>query len=64
MVTPHRLRHSNATMQILAGVPLIVVSDRLGHAPIAISVDTYAHVAREADRAAATRIAELLGESA
>jgi hypothetical protein len=31
---------------------------------IAITADTYAHVTREADRAAADRIAELLGETA
>ena len=63
-LTPHGLRHTNATLLILAGVPLKVVSERLGHASVAITADVYAHVTIEADRSAADRIAELLADSA
>jgi len=56
-ITPHGLL-------ILAGVPLKVVSDRLGHASVAITADVYAHVTAEADRSAAERMAELLADSA
>ncbi|MDQ4099507.1 MAG: tyrosine-type recombinase/integrase, partial [Chloroflexota bacterium] len=63
-LTPHGLRHTNATLLILAGVPLKVVSERLGHASVAITADVYAHVTVEADRSAADRIAELLADSA
>lgn len=52
-LTPHGLRHTGATLMILAGVPLVVVSRRLGHATIAITADVYAHVSQDADRDAA-----------
>jgi integrase len=42
---------------LAAGVPLKVVSDRLGHSSIAITADTYSHVSVEVDRAAADQIA-------
>ncbi len=60
-LTPHGCRHTSATLLILAGVPLKVVSDRLGHASMAITADVYGHVTAEADRSAADRLAELLG---
>ncbi len=40
----HGLRHTHATMLLEAGVPLKVVSERLGHSSIAITADTYQHV--------------------
>lgn len=30
--TVHSLRHTNITMQIAAGVPIVTVKDRAGHA--------------------------------
>jgi integrase len=59
-LTPHGCRHTSATLLILAGVPLKVVSERLGHASVAITADVYGHVTAEADRSAADRLAELL----
>jgi integrase len=53
----HALRHGHATTALEAGVPLKVVSDRLGHSSIAITADTYSHVSVEVDRAAAEQIA-------
>jgi integrase len=40
----HGLRHTHATMLLEAGVPLKVVSERLGHSTISITADTYQHV--------------------
>jgi integrase len=38
------LRHSAATIMLMAGIPLKVVSERLGHSSIKITADTYQHV--------------------
>ncbi len=40
----HDLRHSHATLLLLAGVHPKIVSERLGHASIAITLDIYSHV--------------------
>lgn len=49
----HDLRHSHATHLIRAGVPIKDISDRLGHASTAFTMDTYAHVLPDSRRAAA-----------
>ena len=56
----HDLRHSFATAALEAGVPLKVVSDRLGHASINITGDTYSHVRPEVDQEAANLVANLI----
>ena len=43
----HDLRHVHATHLLLAGVPVHVVADRLGHADPAITLRVYAHVLRQ-----------------
>lgn len=58
---PYDLRHTAASMQIAAGVPIEVVSKRLGHRNISITVDTYGHLLPEANRDAARRVDEFLG---
>lgn len=40
----HDLRHTYATLAIQAGIPIKVVSESLGHADIATTLRTYAHV--------------------
>ena len=40
----HDLRHAHATLMMARGVHPKVVSERLGHAGIAITLDTYSHV--------------------
>ncbi|MEM7674458.1 MAG: tyrosine-type recombinase/integrase [Myxococcota bacterium] len=42
--TLHEIRHSHATMLLEAGTPIKVVQLRLGHADIATTISTYAHV--------------------
>jgi integrase len=53
----HALRHGHATAALQAGIPMKVVSERLGHSGIAITADTYSHVSIDVDRAAAAKIA-------
>ena len=43
-ITFHGLRHTSATLLLLAGVPAKVVSERLGHKKIAMTLDVYSHV--------------------
>ena len=40
----HDLRHASATFMLQAGVPLQMVSQRLGHSRTSTTTDTYAHV--------------------
>jgi integrase len=49
----HALRHGHATHLRNGGADLEVVSERLGHAGIAITADTYTHRDRESQRKAA-----------
>jgi integrase len=58
----HDLRHTWATLALLAGVHPKVVSERLGHATTSITLDIYSHVQPELDAHAATAVAELFGE--
>jgi integrase len=56
----HGLRHSYATLALASGVNPRIVSARLGHATVALTLDVYSHVLPQADQEAAERIAELL----
>jgi integrase len=56
----HDVRHSYATAALAAGVPAKVVSERLGHANIAITMDTYSHVLPGLDAQAAGAVARLI----
>ena len=40
----HDLRHTHATLLLKAGVPIKVVSERLGHATPGFTMATYQHV--------------------
>jgi hypothetical protein len=54
------VRHSYATAALAAGIPARVVSERLGHANIAITMDTYSHVLPGLDAQAAGTVARLI----
>jgi integrase len=56
----HDLRHSHATLALRAGIHPKVLSERLGHATVAITLDTYSHAIPAMQEEAATRIAELV----
>jgi integrase len=49
----HDARHTAATVMLRAGVPVKVVSQRLGHADVAVTMRVYQHVTAQDDRAAA-----------
>jgi integrase len=57
----HDMRHTCATLLLLAGENVKVVSERLGHANIKITLDTYAHVLPTMQKAAADKMQRLLG---
>jgi len=40
----HDLRHTHATLMLQQGIQPKIVQERLGHATIAITLDTYSHV--------------------
>jgi integrase len=44
VITLHDLRHTHATLLLKAGVPVKVVSERLGHANPAFTMSVYQHV--------------------
>jgi integrase len=56
----HDLRHSYASAALAAGVPAKVISERLGHATIAVTMDIYSHVLPGLDREAADAVARLI----
>jgi integrase len=56
----HDLRHTYATLALVAGVHPKVVSERLGHANIGITLDCYSHCLPTLSEEAATRVAALV----
>lgn len=44
LVRLHDLRHTHATLLLAAGVPVKVVSERLGHSTVAFTMEVYQHV--------------------
>jgi integrase len=56
----HDLRHTHATLLLTNGLPVKVVSERLGHAKTSITMDTYAHVLPGMQEAAADATSALL----
>lgn len=56
----HDLRHTAASWLLAAGVPLIVVSQHLGHEDTSVTSKIYGHLDRTAGKAAADVMAKLL----
>ena len=50
-------------MLLAAGVPLTVVSKRLGHSQLAVTSDTYSHLVGDVGLAAAQAAADLVHRS-
>ena len=59
----HDLRHAHATFMLLKGIHPKVVSERLGHASIGITLDIYSHVLPGMQTEAARAIDELFRAS-
>ena len=56
----HDLRHSYATLALAAGVHVKVLSERLGHGSISITLDTYSHSIPALSEEAASQVAALV----
>ncbi len=57
----HDLRHTHASLMLKAGVHPKVVQERLGHATINITLDTYSHLLPGLQEQAALRFEEARG---
>ena len=57
---PYDLRHSCASLLLAAGENVKVVSERLGHASAALTLDVYSHVLPHMQQSAADRMEALL----
>ena len=55
------LRHTHATHLLAAGTNPKVVSERMGHASVAFTLDTYGHVLPGQQASAAAAVAGLVG---
>jgi integrase len=60
----HDLRHAHATLMLSQGVHPKVVSERLGHASIGITLDTYSHVLPTLQQEAANAFDDLFANAA
>ena len=60
-VTFHGLRHTHASMLIAKGLDVITIARRLGHSKSSTTLDTYGHLFKGADAAAAAAIDAILG---
>jgi integrase len=56
----HGLRHTCATLLLKAGEPVHVVSERLGHAKVSMTLEVYAHVLPDMQKQAASKLGTLL----
>jgi integrase len=60
----HDLRHTHATLLLCEGIHPKVVSERLGHSTVGITLDTYSHVLPDLQDEAVSRLQLSLGEVA
>ncbi|MFC1938583.1 tyrosine-type recombinase/integrase [Chloroflexota bacterium] len=56
----HDARHSRASLMLKAGTHPKIVQERLGHASIGITLDTYSHVVPGLQEAAADRFDKMV----
>lgn len=56
----HDLRHTHATLALQAGIHPKVVSERLGHSTVSMTLDTYSHAIPSMEEDAAVKVAALV----
>jgi integrase len=56
----HDLRHTHATLALQAGVHPKIVSERLGHSTVSLTLDVYSHAVPHMQRDAADQIAQVI----
>ncbi len=59
-ISLHGLRHTHASLALLAGVHPKTVADRLGHSSISVTLDLYSHVIPALQPEAAEKVAALV----
>ena len=62
-IRPHDTRHTAATLLLLEGVNVKVVSDMLGHASTAFTLDVYGHVQADMRKPARDAMERLFGDA-
>lgn len=60
LARPVRLDHTHATLALEAGVHPKVVSERLGHATVSLTLDVYNHALEHMQHDAAARVSALV----
>ena len=63
-ITFHEARHTHATLLLKAGVPIHVVSQRLGHSSVAFTLQQYGHVLPGQQQDAAAKLAAMIDSEA
>jgi integrase len=58
----HDLRHTSATLLINQGVHAKIISERLGHSDIRVTMNTYGHALQKADQEAANKLDNLFSK--
>ncbi len=59
----HDLRHTHATLLLLAGINPKIVQERLGHASIDMTLDTYSHLTLANQGVAVTALDSIIAPS-
>ena len=62
-ITFHALRHTHATWLLSKGINIKVISERLGHSNIKVTLDVYSHVLPTMQEEAVKQIDNLLSVS-
>lgn len=60
----HDLRHTCATLLLAQGVHPKIISERLGHSTVTMTLDTYSHVLPDMQKEAAEKPDALLSSTA
>jgi integrase len=63
-ITLHSLRHTHASMLIAAGMDILTISRRLGHASPTVTLNTYGHLIHGTDDQAAAIMEAAFGRKA
>ncbi|MCL1986690.1 MAG: tyrosine-type recombinase/integrase [Firmicutes bacterium] len=59
-LTPHKFRHTMASILYFTGVDGVTISKRLGHANVSTTANIYSHIIKQADEIAADAIADAI----
>ena len=61
-ITFHTLRHTHASQLLSAGVNVKVVSERMGHSSVSVTMDVYAHCLPDMQETAVAALEHLYGD--